>query len=643
MCGIAGWYRRAGRPVSHEVVVAQCDSITHRGPDDAGYFTEGDLGMGMRRLSIIDIAGGHQPMETPDGRHVIVFNGEIYNHLTLRPDLEAAGYRFHSHSDTETLLAAYAVWGDDAWLKLEGMYGVAIWDRLTRTLTLARDPIGIKPLYVTEQHGGLAFASELKALMLLPEHAFDVDRHAVHDYFSFGHIQRPRSIYRQVRQLNPGHVLRIGPEGPATEHQFWKPRVRIDHGLTEAEWIEATRAKVMATVDHHMLSDVPVGSFLSGGVDSAAVTAAMAMQSERPITAFTIGFPGNPIDETGAAKRIADHLGCEHIVRPVDLMKARDVIPLVQHGFDEPSGASAAIPTWYLSKLASEHVKVILSGEGGDELFAGYKRHFKVRRADRWAPLLRALGPARHLLDMLPASTATQRKRRRLSDAAQTKSGFQRFIAGTEISSPALRHRLFSSALMKHERSTDRLEDHYFDPEWAKESMLQQFMLGDLTVHMPSALLNRLDRMSMAHSLEARVPLLSHLFIDWTLTMPMKMKARGVGKYALREACRPWLPAGTLDRKKQGFQMPLKDWFLGDFASFAREAWHDSGAADAGILDNRAVDALFDEHRSGEGNSAKLLYAITMFACWWQEQRDGRSAALASASNPPSPKVDAVV
>lgn len=630
MCGIAGWYRRSNRPVATELVVAQCNRIIHRGPDDAGYFADGDFGMGMRRLSIIDIAGGHQPMETPDGRHVIVFNGEIYNHLELRPDLEAAGYRFHSHSDTETLLAAYAVWGDDAWLRLEGMYGVAIWDRLTRTLTLARDPIGIKPLYVTEQHGGLAFASELKALTLLPDHAFDIDPQAVNDYFSFGHIQRPRSIYRQVRQLDPGHVLRIGPEGAASEHQFWKPRIRIDHSLSEAEWIEETRARVKASVDHHMLSDVPVGSFLSGGVDSAAVTAAMAMQSDRPITAFTIGFPGNRLDETDAARRIAEHLGCEHIVRPVDLMKARDVIPVVQRVFDEPSGASAAIPTWYLSKLASEHVKVILSGEGGDELFSGYKRHVHAQRADRLGPVMRALGPARHLLNFLPGSRRKKRRRRRLSEAASTTSGFQRFIAGTEIGSPAIRERLFSRALSQFNRLPDQFEDQYFDPEWRSESMLQQFMLGDLTVHMPAALLNRLDRMSMAHSLEARVPLLSHAFVDWTLTMPMDMKARGVGKYALREACRPWLPEGTLDRKKQGFQMPLKDWFLGDFSHFAREAWHDSGAADAGFLDNDAVDALFEQHRSGEGKSAKLLYAITMFACWWQDQRDSQSARVST-------------
>ena len=627
MCGIAGWYRRGNRPVAHQVTVAQCDSIIHRGPDDAGYFGDGDLGMGMRRLSIIDIAGGHQPMETPDGRHVIVFNGEIYNHLDLRPDLEAAGYPFHSHSDTETLLAAYAIWGDDAWLRLEGMYAVAVWDRHSRTLTLARDPIGIKPLYISEQNGGLAFGSELKTLLLLPHHRFDIDPHAVHDLFSFGHIQRPRSIYTQVRQLDPGHVLRIGPKGDSKEFQFWKPRVAVRQGRSSGEWIEETRTELLGSVKRHMLSDVRVGSLLSGGVDSAAVTAAMAMQSSQPVIAFTIGFPGNPIDESGAARKIAEHLGCEHVIRPVDLMKAHDVIPQVQHGFDEPSGASAAIPTWYISRLASEHVKVVLSGEGGDELFAGYKRHAKVRRAARWEPLLRALGPARHLLDRLPTSTSSQRSRRRLRDVAEGRSGFQRFIAGTEISSPALRHLLFSPDLLRHEMTPAEFEEQYFDPDWRTESMLQQFMLGDLTVHMPSALLNRLDRMSMAHSLEARVPLLSHKFVDWSLTMPLGMKTQGVGKYALREACRPWLPDGILERPKQGFQMPLKDWFLGDFADFARESWNDSGAGAAGFLENGAVNALFNEHRSGQANHAKLLYAIAMLSCWWQDQRVGARPA----------------
>jgi asparagine synthase (glutamine-hydrolysing) len=628
MCGIAGWYRRGGRPVPRSIIAAQCDAILHRGPDDSGDYCDGDFGMGMRRLSIIDIEGGHQPMSASEGRFAIVFNGEIYNHEDLRPELEARGVRFKTHSDTETLLAAYAAWGDDCWLKLEGMYGVAIWDAFSRTLTLARDPIGIKPLYVTEQRGGLAFASELKALTLLPELEFNVDDRAVYDFFSFGHIQRPRSIYREVVQLEPGHVLKIGPEGNSAWKRFWAPEIKLARGRSEIEWIEDARARVLATVKRHMLSDVPVGSFLSGGVDSAAVTAAMAKQASSRITAFTIGFPGNPIDETAAAKAIADHLGCEHIVRPVDLMKARDVMPDVQRAFDEPSGASAAIPTWYVSKLAREHVKVVLCGEGGDELFAGYKRHQNARRMDFWRPVIQAAAPAAGILERLPDAPSrrwnyARRHLRRFRDATLLKSGFQRFFAGTQITSPELRAAICAPQFVRRcERPFEEFEDEYFEnPEWRRQSMLQQFMLGDLTVHMPSALLGRLDRTSMAHSLEARVPFLSHKFVDWSLTVPIELKARGAGKYVLREAARPWLPSGILERKKQGFQMPLADWFLGDFNDFAREAWSSSGAAGAGYLEPRAIDRVFEEHRTGRADYGKLLYAITMFGCWWRNVR----------------------
>jgi asparagine synthase (glutamine-hydrolysing) len=630
MCGIAGWYRRGGRPAPPAVIAAQLNAIVHRGPDDSGDFCDGDFGMGMRRLSIIDIAGGHQPMSAAGGRFVIVFNGEIYNHEELRLELAAGGARFRTRSDTETLLAAYVAWGDDCWLKLEGMYGAAIWDAQTRTLTLARDPIGIKPLYVTEQNGGLAFASELKALTALPGHAFDVDERAVYDYFSYGHVQRPRAIYRQARQIEPGCMLRLGPQGDADVRRFWSPAIRPAPSLSVGEWIEETRSRVLGTVRRHMLSDVPVGSFLSGGVDSAAVTAAMAQQATSRITAFTIGFPGNPIDESAAAKAIADHLGCEHVVRPVDLMKARDVMPMVQRAFDEPSGASAAIPTWYVSRLAREHVKVVLCGEGGDELFAGYKRHRNARRMEFWRPLLRATAPAAALVDRLPDGPSrhwnySRRHLRRFRDAALLRSGFQRFLAGTQITSRELRAAICAPAFFeRHERSLGALEDEYFaDPGWRLQPMLQQFMLGDLTLHMPSALLGRLDRTSMAHSLEARVPFLSHKFVDWSLSVPLKLKAKGVGKYLLREAARPWLPPGILERRKQGFQMPLADWFLGDFNDHAREAWRESGAADAGYLDPLAVDRLFAEHRAGRADHGKLLYAVAMFGCWWSRVRVG--------------------
>src|SRR6185436_15579170 len=393
MCGIAGWYRRGGRPVARESIVTQCDRIVHRGPDDSGDLVDGDFGFGMRRLSIIDVAGGHQPITTEDGRYSIVFNGEIYNHLELRDELVKSGCTFRTRSDTETLLASFVRWRDDAWLKLEGMYAAAIWDHTGRTLTLARDPLGIKPLYLTEQNDGLAFASELRALRVLPDHRFDIDDRAVHDFWSFGHVQKPRSIYRQVRSLEPGNFLHLGPNGIALTRAFWRPRFQIREGVSEQDWIEETRDRVLRTVDRHMLADVPVGAFLSGGVDSGAVTAAMTRATSHPIKAFTIGFPQSKIDETDAARRIAEHLGCEHIVLPMRPMAAAEIFPAVQRSFDEPCAATAAVPIWYLSRLAAQHVKVVLCGEGGDELFAGYKRQRKAQLIERWRPIIRAARP----------------------------------------------------------------------------------------------------------------------------------------------------------------------------------------------------------------------------------------------------------
>ncbi|HEX4736299.1 MAG TPA: asparagine synthase (glutamine-hydrolyzing) [Allosphingosinicella sp.] len=617
MCGIAGWYRRGGSPVPESVIAAQCRAIFHRGPDEGGLLVDGDLGFGMRRLSIQDVVHGHQPMTTPDGRFALVFNGEIYNHLELRPDLQARGWRFDTHCDTETVLAALTTWGNEAWPKLEGMYTAALWDRRERRLTLGRDPLGIKPLYISEQKGGLSFASELKAITLLPDHDFDVDERAVHDFFSYGHVRRPRSIYRQARQLEPGHWLELGPEGEARTGCFWKPRLRVEQGVSEAEWVERMRAMLLATVKRHMLSDVPVASFLSGGVDSSAVTAAMVRVSEQPIKAFTIGYPGARIDETEAAAEVARHLGVEHVVRPVALDEAAEILPIVQSCYDEPFAPDAAIPTWYLSKLAAEQVKVVLCGEGGDELFAGYHRHRNARNVRRWRPLLRALGPVAGLVHQHGA---------RAAEYARLPDGYQQFFAGTQLSTAALRRRLYTPHFLREQEEPHGLAEQereyapLFDP--AAKDPLEQFLLADLSVSLPSAMLPRLDRASMAHSLEARVPFLSHLMVDWSLTLPLDMKLHGqTGKYVLRRAVADWLPPSVMRRRKQGFQMPLADWFKGGLGGFTEAVWNDSGAAQAGYLETDAVARLLAEHRAGRADHGRMLYAIAMFSCWWSERK----------------------
>lgn len=626
MCGIAGWYRRGGRPVSTGVLAAQCDRLVHRGPDDQGYLVDRDFGFGMRRLSIIDVAGGHQPIASPDGRYAIVCNGEIFNHRELRKELP--GYSFRTNSDVETMLAAFVEWGDEAWLRLEGMYAAAIWDRLARTLTLVRDPLGIKPLFVSEQRGGLSFASEISALRVLPEHDFDIDGRGIEDFFRFGHVLGPRTIFRQVRQMPPGHLMRIGPVGSSVMRRFWRPQVRVERGLSEEDWVEETRRRLLATVEAHMLSDVPVGAFLSGGVDSGAIVAAMAKASGPDFTAFTAGFPGSKIDESDAAAAVARHVGCRHVILPIEPETAADVLPAVQRAFDEPTAANSAIPLWYLSRAASREVKVVLCGEGGDELFLGYNRQRWAERMRRWSPLVRALGGLQ-FLD--PSRDLGSRKLNylrdyaiRFRDGALLRNGYERFLAAVTITPADIRSRLLSSDFGSRddrETMTTLVGEHFAaEPEGLSE--LEQFMLGDLSVHMPASLLQRLDRSSMAHSLEARVPFLSHGFVDWALTVPTNLKLRGnTGKYVLRKAVEPWLPPDALKRGKLGFQMPLADWFIGGFSDFARDAWHSSGAADAGYLDATAVEQLFDDHRAGRANHGRILYAIAMFSCWWSEQR----------------------
>lgn len=634
MCGIAGWYRRRDRPVPEGIIDRQCARLIHRGPDDQGVLTDGDFGMGMRRLSIIDIAGGHQPIFSPDERFAIVCNGEIVNHRELRREIGSA-YSFKTQSDVETLLAAFVRWGDDAWLRCEGMYAAAIWDSQTRTLRLVRDPLGIKPLFVTEQAGGLAFGSEIPALREIPGYAFDVDEAGVDDFFNFGHVLGPRTIFRQVRSVPPGHVLHVGAEGAQQLKRYWRAQIRALQGRSDADWIEETRERVLGTVDRHMIADVPVGAFLSGGIDSGAIAAAMTRSGSRRPKVFTAAFPDSKIDETAAAQAVAQHLGCEHIVLPIEPRTAAEVLPAVQRAFDEPSAANSAIPLWYLSRTAAQHVKVVLCGEGGDELFLGYNRQRWAERMRRMAPYVKACGGL-EWLDRVPDLPARKLNylrdyARRFRDGALLGNNFERFFAAVTITAPSIRARIYDEEFARrscaHHGFGELVSEHLAAAE-DDLSPIDQFMMGDLTVHMPASLLQRLDRASMAHSLEARVPFLSHRFVDWALTMPDDLKLRnGVGKYALRQAVKPWLPASTPKGRKLGFQMPLADWFTGGFSDFAQDSWKASGAADAGFLNARQVDEIFTEHRTGKANHGRLLYAIAMFSCWWSDQRQCRSLA----------------
>ena len=641
MCGIAGWYRRRRGDVSADMISRQCDTIRHRGPDDDGILTDGDFGFGMRRLSILDLAGGHQPMRAPGGRHAIVFNGEIFNHIELRSLLEERGFTFLTSSDTETILAAYLCWGNDAWAKLEGMFAIALWDSLERSLTLVRDPLGIKPLYLTEQGGGTAFASELKALRVLPGLQFNVCDRAVHDYFSFGHVRKPRTIFRQVRTLNPGHFMVVPAIGESVAQRYWAPETRAAPTASLADWTGQMRDMLLGSVRRHLQSDVPVGAFLSGGIDSSAVLAAMVRSGATRVKAFTIGYPGSAIDESVAARRVADHLGCEHVVLALEAARAVDSLPLVQKSYDEPFADMAAIPTYFASKMAAEHVKVVLCGEGGDELFAGYKRHRNARNIERFRPAIARCGALLAALDRIPATRSTRfnylrQHAQRFSEFVRLPDGYQQFFAATQVSSLTVRRGVYARDFQAAHDGDDpygRLEAEYFAGSSPDHDALERFLLADISVNMPSAMLTRLDRASMAHSVEARVPLLSHILVDWALTVPAEYKLRGnTGKYLLRQAIRPWLPADVFSRPKQGFQMPLAQWFRGDFGDYARSVWSDSGASRAGYLDPQAVETLFVEHRQGTANHSRMLYAIAVFSLWWFDNAAGQIPLVAKVA-----------
>jgi asparagine synthase (glutamine-hydrolysing) len=625
MCGIAGWYRRRGLGVSPAVVTAQCDAIRHRGPDDSGVLVDGDFGFGMRRLAILDLAGGHQPMRSEDGRLSLVFNGEIYNHLAVREALGPDAV-FHTHSDTETILRAYERWGAACFARLEGMFSVAVWDHAARSLTLARDPLGIKPLYLAEQGGGLAFASELKALRKIPDLAFEVDPRAVHDFFSFGHVRPPRSIYRHVRQLDPGTILTLDRDGEARETAFWRPSFAPGQVRSEADWTRALQDRWLATVERHMLADVPLGVFLSGGVDSSAIAAAMARLSDAPVKAFTIGFPSPRFDETPFASAVAKHLGLEHVTRVVDLQAARDLMPRLAQTYDEPFADPAAAPTWYVSELAAEHVKVVLGGDGGDEIFAGYRRHRNEQRMQRLGPWLQGLGGVAGALEALPPTpwrrlNHLRQRVQRFRETALLPDGYARFFAKTAITTPALRARVYAPAFAAAfaDLTPEALRDLYFPAASRRGDAMEQFLEADLRLNLPGGILTKVDRASMAHSLEVRTPFLSHEMVDFALSAPMTAKLKhGVGKRMLRAAVEPWLPAGVLDRPKQGFQMPLSDWFAGDFGAYVEELWRDGGARDAGFLQPAAVEAVIAEHRQGARDHSRFLYALAAFALWWE-------------------------
>ena len=622
MCGICGIATAHG-VADVEALRGMAERLVHRGPDSAGEHVDGGVALAARRLSIIDLEHGDQPIANEDGSCVVVQNGEIYNYPELRRELERAGHVLRTRCDTEALVHLYEEHGAGFAERLRGMFAIAVWDAPRRRLVLTRDRYGIKPLYYRHAGEELRFASELRAL---PRGEIDLD--ALEAFFAFNSIPAPYSIFRDVRKLPAGHVLvweaghlsleRYARPGPAAESE-----VRTDD---EAELVEELRARLRDSVRAHLLSDVPVGVLLSGGVDSAALAALAAQETTEPVHTFTIGFAERTFDERADARRVAERYGTEHhelLVRPEPEL----LLPALAEAFDEPFADSSALPTYLVSRLAAQHVKVALSGEGGDELFGGYYTYAADLFADRVAPLARAVRP---LVEALPAST------RKASLDYKAK----RFVRAAHLP-PLERHHGWKEIFSADARAELTGRNAAFDPvdvyraryaETAGAPKLARLQDVDFGVYLVDDLLVKTDRASMAHSLEVRVPFLDPLVTNLAFALPTRLKVRGLAKKVLlRKAVEPLLPAEIVHGRKRGFSIPAAAWLRGELEPFARATLAPQTLRRQGFIRPEPVARLLDDHAAGREDWSRQLWGLLAFTLWYERHVEQDPPRLRSA------------
>ncbi len=633
MCGLTGLFRpagaREGAPVEARLLQAMTDALAHRGPDGEGLHLAPGLGLGHRRLSVIDPAGGQQPMYNEDRSVVIVFNGEIYNFAALREELQRLGHVFRNHCDTEAVVHAWESWGVDCLQRLDGMFAFALWDANRGTLLLARDRLGKKPLHLAWlPDGTLAFASELQALRVLPDLPRGLDHAALDDVMALGYVPDPATIYAGIRKLPAAHFLLLERGRPVAQpRRYWSLPATAGEGRADPRAAQAELlARLRASVAARMVSDVPLGAFLSGGVDSAAVVAMAATQRRAtggdPLATFTIGFPGavggvpDGADERPFAAAVAARYGTDHHAEPaaLDYVGAARRQALI---FGEPFGDSSAVPTLDVCRLARGHVTVALSGDGGDEVLGGYRRHRWHVLAERARallpagvrrPLLAGLARAYPRMDRAPRWL---RARSTLTEMSlDSAAGYYRTLCKVDA---GRRHALYSPAVLAQLDGHDPSERFAaLMAEHADEPPLAQAQRVDLLTYLPGDILTKVDRTSMAASLEVRAPLLDHALVAWGLQLPTCLKLHhGVGKRVLREALRPLLPPAILERRKQGFAMPLADQFRSQ-AGRVRERLLGAPMLDAGLFRGEALAALIDEHAAGRDHSQALWQLLVL-------------------------------
>lgn len=630
MCGIAGLFEfDPGSRPDEGVLRRMTELIAHRGPDDAGHRVEGNVALGHRRLSIIDLsAAGHQPMGSDDGSVWITYNGECYNYAALASRLRARGHRFRSTSDTEVILKLYEEMGESFLGELDGMFALAIWDRRKRQLLLARDRLGIKPLFYFSDARHLAFASELKALLADPAMPAGINLAALGDYLHLLSIPDPHSIFAGVRKLLPGHCLRVTSSG-IEERAWWDLRLQADASIPFDAACEQFTARFRAAVASHMVADVPVGAFLSGGLDSSSIVSMAARGASVPVNTFSAVFPGFAgLDESRYAADVAAHCGTLH--HPLELRPAvADMLPRIAWHADEPFAISSSMALYGLAGLARKHVKVVLSGDGGDEVFGGYawRHHDFLNPA-----LLRGRGG--YLLHKVLGSAPLEQwlPERARSAIWRAGPGDRRYVQSFSCFQDAELDGLLEPDCASAVRKAwdDNLAQRYFDTAPTTEQLTRK-LYTDIKSTLVSEMLTKVDRMTMAHGLEARVPFLDHRLVEWAFTLPPRHKVRGMeGKRVVKKAMESFLPRRILYRQKQGFNVPMSAWMRGELKDFVRDHLAASRFRNRGLFRPARVDALLDAHFSGRADSSNKIIALLMLELWFRQMVDARLAGHAA-------------
>ena len=616
MCGITGIINKDGAAINKGLVLAMSRAVRHRGPDEEGYYFDQQVALGIQRLKIIDLETGSQPIHNEDKSIWVVLNGEIYNYRDLRRELEAKGHKFYTRSDTETIVHAYEEWGDNFIEHLSGIFGFALWDTKRQRLMLVRDRVGVKPLYYYEAKNLLVFGSEIKSILLHPAVERELDFEAFNNYLYFAYVPAPLTMFKGIKKLMPGHRL-VWQGDSSNIRQYWDVSYNINADISEQEALERLQQLLRKAVKDQLIADVPLGLFLSGGIDSSILASLMAGEMDRPVTTFSIAFDEGQYNESKYAKQVAEHFGTDHrefVVRP-DIIKE---LPKIIEHLDEPLANSTALPTFLLSKLAKEKVTVVLNGAGGDEIFGGYDRYRRQSFLSWYKKFPAGVRSLAHLAveKLIPGigtNLKTFKRRAEMIANALNLPLDERYVTWASVISADCREMILSERVKM-------VRSHFGPPDLDD---VNKMMYADTKTYLVDDILTMTDKMSMAHALEIRVPFLDQAVVEFAATLPAGLKVgKGKSKYLLRKLLAQSLPESICNRPKQGFMVPISCWFREDKQiGFARDILLSPSAKKRGLFSLKGIEKMLAQHQTGERDHGGAIWALLNFELWYQNQK----------------------